>query len=512
MDDYDVIVLGTGAAALTAAVVAAEEGARVGVFEKRDTVGGTTVYSGGMIWIPLNQHEPAEKGDSREKAIAYLKALSNGTISDEMVETYVDRGPEMVAYLHDRTPVQFYALPDFPDYHPEQEGGLAAGRPVARDAAVPLRRAGRVEGPRPHLAVLPDVPPHDRPDHARPAGSGGDHARGDAAPHRQRRARHGPGARRPAAQGVPGPRRRAADQPPRRRPDHGGRQGRRRRVRDGRGPQGGPRAERRDRDRRLRAQRGAQAGVPARAVHPHRGGGHQRGRRPEDGHARRRDDRQHARGVVDADDRGAHEHRRDGPADADLRAHAARRDHGQQDGQALHQRGRQLQRLRRRVPRAGHHHAFEYEPALLADLRPDLARQVRLRRRPRRPEKAPTDWITAATPSQAWPRSSGSPATRSRRRSSASTRTRATSRTPTSTAAGAPRTSGGATRRCATARRAPRSDRSRPRPSTRSRSTAARSAPRAARRPTPTPACSTSTATSSRACTPPATPWPRRWA
>jgi len=85
MDDYDVIVLGTGAAALTAAVVAAEEGARVGVFEKRDTVGGTTVFSGGMIWIPLNQHEPAEKGDTREKAIAYLKALSNGTISDEMV-------------------------------------------------------------------------------------------------------------------------------------------------------------------------------------------------------------------------------------------------------------------------------------------------------------------------------------------------------------------------------------------------------------------------------------------
>jgi succinate dehydrogenase/fumarate reductase flavoprotein subunit len=65
-DDYDVIVLGTGGAGLTAAVTAAEEGARVGVFEKNTTVGGTTVYSGGMIWIPLNQHEPAEKGDTRE--------------------------------------------------------------------------------------------------------------------------------------------------------------------------------------------------------------------------------------------------------------------------------------------------------------------------------------------------------------------------------------------------------------------------------------------------------------
>src|SRR3954447_17528589 len=127
MDDYDVIVLGTGGAALTAAVVAAEEGARVGVFEKNKTVGGTTVYSGGMIWIPLNQHEPPEKGDTREKAVAYLTAITNGTVSDEMIETYVDRGPEMVRYLHDRTPVQFYSLPEFPDYHPEQVGGLPRG-------------------------------------------------------------------------------------------------------------------------------------------------------------------------------------------------------------------------------------------------------------------------------------------------------------------------------------------------------------------------------------------------
>src|SRR6476660_9173331 len=120
MGDLDVIVLGTGGAALTAAVVAAEEGARVGVFEKHKTVGGTTVYSGGMIWIPLNQHEPPEKGDTREKALEYLKALSNDTITDEMAETYIDVGPEMVRWLDERTPVKFRAVPEFPDYHPAQ--------------------------------------------------------------------------------------------------------------------------------------------------------------------------------------------------------------------------------------------------------------------------------------------------------------------------------------------------------------------------------------------------------
>src|SRR5215468_10031436 len=127
MADFDVIVLGTGAAGLTAAVTAAELGANVGLFEKGATIGGTTVYSGGMIWIPLNQHEPAEKGDSREKAVEYLQALSNELISDEMIDTYVDVGPEMVAYLDERTPVKFRAVADFPDYHPEQVGGMPEG-------------------------------------------------------------------------------------------------------------------------------------------------------------------------------------------------------------------------------------------------------------------------------------------------------------------------------------------------------------------------------------------------
>jgi succinate dehydrogenase/fumarate reductase flavoprotein subunit len=54
MADLDVIVLGTGAAGLTAAITAHEEGARVGIFEKADLVGGTSAWSGGQVWIPNN--------------------------------------------------------------------------------------------------------------------------------------------------------------------------------------------------------------------------------------------------------------------------------------------------------------------------------------------------------------------------------------------------------------------------------------------------------------------------
>ena len=61
MDSFDVIVLGTGASGLTAAVTAAGHGATVGLFEKGDEVGGTSARSGGMIWIPCN-HQMSELG------------------------------------------------------------------------------------------------------------------------------------------------------------------------------------------------------------------------------------------------------------------------------------------------------------------------------------------------------------------------------------------------------------------------------------------------------------------
>ena len=75
----DVVVLGSGAAGLTAAILAHDGGAQVVVLEKADLIGGTTGVSGGMPWIPMNRHM-AELGvpDSREEALGYIRRLTLG--------------------------------------------------------------------------------------------------------------------------------------------------------------------------------------------------------------------------------------------------------------------------------------------------------------------------------------------------------------------------------------------------------------------------------------------------
>ncbi|MFD1210789.1 FAD-dependent oxidoreductase [Arthrobacter sp. GCM10027362] len=124
---YDVIVLGSGASGLCAALAAADAGATVGVFEKAPVVGGTTCLSSAVAWMPDNRYA-REQGvqDSRDDALAYLGSLSNGMILPEMVEAFVDTIPELLDWL-DTTPLKMSLVPGYPDYHPDQPGGKPGG-------------------------------------------------------------------------------------------------------------------------------------------------------------------------------------------------------------------------------------------------------------------------------------------------------------------------------------------------------------------------------------------------
>lgn len=80
--EADVVVLGSGGAAMTAAIAAHDFGAKdVVILEKSGMVGGTTAMSGGMLWIPGN-HYQLEAGipESDEDIVAYLDSLAPGDV------------------------------------------------------------------------------------------------------------------------------------------------------------------------------------------------------------------------------------------------------------------------------------------------------------------------------------------------------------------------------------------------------------------------------------------------
>ncbi len=124
----DVVVVGSGAAALAAAITAHDQGARVTLIERTSSVGGTTAVSGGGIWMPCNHHMAAlGVTDSRQEALDYMTRLTAGRTPAELLERYVDEGPGIVADLEKRTPLRLQPM-TWPDYHPEMDGAKASGR------------------------------------------------------------------------------------------------------------------------------------------------------------------------------------------------------------------------------------------------------------------------------------------------------------------------------------------------------------------------------------------------
>ncbi len=123
-DCCDVLVVGSGAGAMTAALRAHDHGLDVLLIEKSAQYGGTSAVSGGGIWIPNNHRIAALGGsDSVEEGIRYIQAVTQGEIADGRIEAYVEHGREMVEYLEAHSRVRFEAQPGYADYYPEVAGG-----------------------------------------------------------------------------------------------------------------------------------------------------------------------------------------------------------------------------------------------------------------------------------------------------------------------------------------------------------------------------------------------------
>jgi succinate dehydrogenase/fumarate reductase flavoprotein subunit len=125
----DVVVLGSGGAALAAAVTAAIAGLKVIVLERDRVLGGTSAISGGAIWI-FGSRQAIAGGykDTFENARTYLQHVIGDAYSPEIVEAFLKRGSEALTFLEDNTALNYKVRPLSPDYYPNLPGAIDAGR------------------------------------------------------------------------------------------------------------------------------------------------------------------------------------------------------------------------------------------------------------------------------------------------------------------------------------------------------------------------------------------------
>ncbi|WP_395397656.1 FAD-dependent oxidoreductase [Novosphingobium sp. BL-8A] len=139
---FDVVVVGSGAGGMLAALVAAKNRADVLIVEKDKLWGGTSATSGGGIWIPgSDQAREAGFEDDLDDAFRYVRGLSADNVPDENIRAFVDNAAGMLRWVSANTLVRYQAQP-YPDYHAENPGGS----PTGFRTHLPLEFDGRLLG------------------------------------------------------------------------------------------------------------------------------------------------------------------------------------------------------------------------------------------------------------------------------------------------------------------------------------------------------------------------------
>lgn len=129
--ECDVLVIGSGAAGLAAAVTAAWHGLRVTLVEKDPVFGGATAWSGGWAWVPRNPlAQRAGIVEDIEQPLTYLRNELGTHFDEKRVKAFLKACPHMVAFFEQHTALQFVDGNAIPDMHGDTPGAATGGHQV----------------------------------------------------------------------------------------------------------------------------------------------------------------------------------------------------------------------------------------------------------------------------------------------------------------------------------------------------------------------------------------------
>ncbi|MEY2844381.1 MAG: hypothetical protein RI920_2418 [Pseudomonadota bacterium] len=155
---FDVVVIGAGGAGLAASLFAALRGQRVLLVERTAWVGGTTAWSAGTTWVPGTHHAAAvNPADTLADAARYLNRAVGERSPAALRQSFLDHGPQAIAFLESHSQVAFRPYARHPDYLSELEGSTVCGRalePLPFDGRLLGRWFGLLRPPIPEFTVL----------------------------------------------------------------------------------------------------------------------------------------------------------------------------------------------------------------------------------------------------------------------------------------------------------------------------------------------------------------------